>query len=63
MPYDAPHDDQLDRFALALRAARKVAAYPPAKPGQYVSDAKVYWPLIIELRDALDAAGIEWRTS
>jgi signal recognition particle subunit SEC65 len=38
-----------------------VAAYPPKKKGQSVSSAQVYWPLIDELRDALDELGIEWR--
>lgn len=50
-----------DPAGRVIDAARAVAAYPPRKPGQYVSKAGVYWPLIIELRDALDALGIDWR--
>lgn len=48
--------------ARLLEAAIRVAAYPPSKPGTYVSKAQVYWPLIQELRDALDAYGIEWQS-
>lgn len=44
-----------------LDAAIAVAAAAPAKRGTYVTKAGVYWPLIDELRDALDALGIEWR--
>lgn len=44
-----------------MEAAIAVAASPPAKRGQYVTGAKVYWPLIEELRAALDERGIEWR--
>lgn len=45
----------------ALDATIRVAASAPKKRGQYVTYAKVYWPYIEELRDALDALGIEWR--
>jgi signal recognition particle subunit SEC65 len=51
----------MDSAARVLDAAIKVAAYPPKKKGQSVSSAQVYWPLIDELRDALDELGIEWR--
>ena len=44
-----------------LDAAIAVAAYPPKKKGQYVHSAGVYWPLIDELRAALDDMGVEWR--
>lgn len=41
-------------------AARAVAEAAPPKAGTYVSDAKIPWRRIRRLRDALDAAGIEW---
>lgn len=47
--------------ARTLDAAIAVAAYAPMKRGQYVTSAQIYWPLITELRDALDEMGIEWR--
>ena len=47
--------------ARVLDAAVKVARSAPAKRGQYVTGAKVYWPYIEELRAALDAMGIDWR--
>lgn len=46
-----------------LDAAIAIAAYPPRTQGQYVSNAGVYWPLIHELRAALDELGVEWRRS
>jgi hypothetical protein len=44
-----------------LNAAVAVAAAAPLKRGKYVVSAQVYWSLIEELRDALDALGVEWR--
>lgn len=44
-----------------LDAAIQVARNAPARRGGYVSKALVYWPYIEELRDALDALGIEWQ--
>lgn len=46
-----------------LDVAIKIARDAPAKQGQYVSHAKVYWGDIHELRAALDALGVEWRQS
>lgn len=43
-----------------VRATTAVAEAPPAKPGKYVSDAKVPWARITELRAALTACGIPW---
>jgi hypothetical protein len=48
--------------ARLMDAAIAVADYAPAKRGQHVSSAQIYWPLIIELRAALDAMGVEWRS-
>lgn len=44
-----------------LDAAIAVARQAPARRGKYVSHAKIYWPVIEELRAALDALGVEWR--
>jgi hypothetical protein len=44
-----------------LDAAIAIARAAPARRGQYVSHAKIYWPRIEELRAALDALGIDWR--
>ena len=44
-----------------LDVAVKIAADAPARKGQYVSHCLVYWDDIVELRDSLDALGIEWR--
>ena len=42
-------------------AAIDVAASPPLKQGKYAGNAGVYWPLIHELREALDELGVDWR--
>jgi hypothetical protein len=47
--------------ARVLDAAINVAASAPAKRGQFVSSALIYWPLIEELRAALDDLGIDWK--
>lgn len=38
-----------------------IAAYAPDKQHKHTYSAKVPWALIHELRDRLDAAGIDWR--
>ena len=48
LPPEGKHPDVIDAEA------------PPAKPGKYVSDAKVPWARITELRAALTACGIPW---
>jgi hypothetical protein len=47
--------------ARVLDAALRIARNAPATRGTYVSHARIYWPLIEELRAALDALGVEWR--
>lgn len=42
-------------------AAIGVAADPPLERGQFVSGAKVYWPKLIELREALEECGVDWK--
>lgn len=44
-----------------LDAAIRVAAAAPKRRGTHVSSASIYWPYLLELREALDAMGIEWR--
>lgn len=44
-----------------LDAAVAIAAAAPAKPGSHVFASAIPWGRIHELRDALDALGIEWR--
>lgn len=38
-----------------------IAAAAPKKQGQHVYSAQVPWALIHQLRERLDAMGIEWR--
>ncbi len=42
-------------------AAIEVAMRPPLQPHPHVVDAKVPWKLITDLRERLDALGIDWR--
>jgi len=41
--------------------AARIARYAPAKQGNYVHRAGIRWTLIHELRNTLDALGVEWR--
>lgn len=50
-----------DAAGRVLDVAAKIARDAPKKRGQYVSHALVYWNDINDLRDALDALGIDWR--
>lgn len=52
----------LTPLQLALATAIDIAGAAPARQATYTSSAKVSWQLIHELRDRLDAAGIDWRT-
>lgn len=38
-----------------------VACDAPLRQAEYVSDTKIRWSLIDEIRAALDQAGIDWR--
>ena len=42
-----------------LDAATEIAANAPKRRGTYVTHAKIYWPLIEELRSALAALDAE----
>jgi hypothetical protein len=48
-------------YARVLDATVAVARAAPAKPGTNVHAARISWSKITELREALDAAGLEWR--
>lgn len=48
-------------YGRILDATIAVARSAPAKRGQNVHAAQIPWSKIIELRDALDHAEIEWR--
>lgn len=50
-----------DPAARVLNAAVTIARHSTARQGKYVSHARVYWPELRELRDALDELGVEWR--
>jgi hypothetical protein len=62
-PPTIPEPDASQAAAKVLDTAIAIARDAPARRGSYVSHAKIYWPLIQELRAALDALGIEWRIS
>jgi hypothetical protein len=49
--------------ATVLDAAIAVARAAPRRRGTYVSHTKIYWPLIEDLRAALDALDIDWRSA
>lgn len=50
-------------YARLFDVVLSVAAAPPDRPGTNVWAAKVPWYRIVELREALDACGIDWRAS
>ena len=54
-------DERQLQLARLIDAMVHIARSAPAKPGQNVYAAKIPWPRITELRDALDAADISWR--
>jgi hypothetical protein len=53
--------DEHDPVTRVLAAAITIARRAPQRRGSYVSHALIPWPLIEELREALDAGGVEWR--
>jgi pyruvate-formate lyase-activating enzyme len=50
-----------DELRAVVVTAAFAAAAPPLKRGAYVHAAQVPWSRIEALRDALDAAGIDWK--
>lgn len=55
------HSTEQGGVADVIAWALDIAAAAPDKPGQYVSYAKIPWPMIEGLRTALDEAGTDWR--
>lgn len=48
-------------YARVLDATIAVARSAPGKQSHNAYGARISWAKIMELRDALDAAGLEWR--
>lgn len=48
-------------YARVLDATIAVARSAPATPSHNAFAARISWSKVTELRDALDAAGLEWR--
>lgn len=48
-------------YARVLDATIAVVRNAPEKPSHNAYAARISWTKITELRDALDAAGLEWR--
>lgn len=53
--------DRPDPRHRVLGIALQLAAYPPARKHEHAFEARVPWRLIIELREALAEAGVDWR--
>lgn len=47
--------------ARVIVAAVELVGWAPPKPNPGTRHAMIHWSVIHELRDALDAAGYEWR--
>lgn len=48
-------------YARVLDATIAVARAAPDKPSHNAFAARISWTKLTELRDALDAAGLEWK--
>lgn len=46
-----------------LGIALQLAAYAPVRKNKYAYEVRLPWRLIIELRSALDDAGVDWHTA
>jgi hypothetical protein len=53
--------DRPDPRHRVLGIALQLAAYPPARKHEHAFEARVPWRLIVELREALSDAGVDWR--
>lgn len=60
-PAEEEPEEERTPAARLMDAVIAVAAAAPARPGTNVFAAKISWRKITELRDALDAMGVEWR--
>jgi hypothetical protein len=46
-----------------LGLALQLAAYAPVRKNKYAYEVRVPWRLIIELREALSDAGVDWHAA
>ncbi len=53
--------DRPDPQHRILGIAVQLAAYPPLRKNDHAYEARVPWRLIIDLREALGDAGVDWR--
>lgn len=58
---DADETEPSSVYARVLDATIAVVRAAPDAPSHNAFAARIPWPKVTELRDALDAAGIEWR--
>jgi hypothetical protein len=52
--------DRPDPRHRILGIALQLAAYAPVRKNKYAYEVRVPWRLIIELREALGDAGVDW---
>jgi hypothetical protein len=55
--------DRPDPRHRVLGIALQLAAYPPVRKHEHAYEARVPWRLIIELREALGGAGVDWKAT
>jgi hypothetical protein len=55
--------DRPDPRHRILGLALQLAAYAPVRKNKYAYEVRLPWRLIIELRAALDDAGVDWRAA
>jgi hypothetical protein len=55
--------DRLDPRHRILGLALQLAAYAPVRKNKYAYEVRVPWRLIIELREALSDAGVDWQAA
>jgi hypothetical protein len=55
--------DRPDARHRILGLALQLAAYAPVRKNRYAYEVRVPWRLIIELRQALSDAGVDWRAA
>jgi hypothetical protein len=53
--------DRPDPRHRIIGLALQLAAHPPARKHEHAFEARVPWRLIVELREALTEAGVDWR--
>jgi hypothetical protein len=55
--------DRPDPRHRILGIALQLAAYAPVRKNKYAYEVRVPWRLIIELREALGDAGVDWHAA